>query len=102
MIYEGQHLSGSIELDGNSFIRCSFVHAALIYRGGEPPRLVDCSFDPACIEFQGAAANTMRLLGAMSQPGSGLRYFAARTLWEILDCSGSSIAVAGEAGLPSV
>lgn len=94
MIHEDQHLSGSIELDGNDFIRCSFVHATLIYRGGALPRLTDCSFDPAQIEFQDAAANTIRLLGAMAQPGSGLRYLAARTLWQILDrpdpLSGSS------------
>lgn len=89
MIYQGQELSGRVELDGNSFINCSFQGATLVYRGGAAPSLADCRFDPAQIEFQDAAANTVRLLGAMARPGSGLRYLAARMLWQILGEDGA-------------
>lgn len=85
MIYQEQELSGRVELDGNSFVNCTFHHATLVYRGGAAPSLAGCCFDPAQIEFQDAAANTVRLLGAMASPGSGLRYVAARMLWQILD-----------------
>lgn len=84
MIYQGQELSGRVELDGNSFVNCSFQHATLVYRGGAAPSLAGCCFEPAQIEFQDAAANTVHLLGAMARPGSGLRYVAARMLWQIL------------------
>ncbi len=89
MEYEGQTLSGAVELDGNSFIDCRFQDATLIYRGGVAPRLINCSFDPAQMEFQDAAANTVRLLGAMSRPESGLRYLAARMFWQILGADGA-------------
>ncbi|WP_022681622.1 hypothetical protein [Sphingobium bisphenolivorans] len=97
MIYEGQQLSGNVELDGNRFIKCRFEHATLIYRGGEPPQLSECVFDPAQIEFQNAAANTVRLLGAMAQPNSGLRYLAARMFWQILGDGNKPQGVAGAA-----
>lgn len=89
MDYEGQELSGGVELDGNRFVNCNFREATLIYRGGAAPQLINCTFDPAQIEFQDAAANTVRLLGAMAQPDSGLRYLAARLFWQILGHEGA-------------
>lgn len=47
MIYEGQTLSGQVELDGNRFVNCQFHQAKLIYRGGRAPQLLGCMFDPA-------------------------------------------------------
>ena len=88
MEYEGQTLSGAVELDGNSFDNCRFKDATLIYRGGDAPRLVNCSFDPAQVEFQDAAANTVRLLGAMAGPESALRYLVARMFWQMLGAGG--------------
>ena len=52
MEYEGQTLSGAVELDGNSFIDCRFQDATLIYRGGVAPRLINCSFDPPRWNFR--------------------------------------------------
>ena len=84
MNYEGQQLSGLVELDGNRFVRCRFNDATLVYRGGPAPILTDCCFDPAQIQFQDAAANTVSLLSAMARPESGLRYMVARIAWQIL------------------
>ena len=89
MVREEQNLSGLVELDGHRFIRCKFQHATLIYRGGKIPQMIDCSFDPAQIEFQDAAADTVRLLAAMSHPGSGLRYLVARMFLGILSNASS-------------
>lgn len=84
MRYERQELSGLVELDGNIFVRCGFQDATLVYRGGPAPILTDCRFDPAQIQFQDAAANTVNLLAAMARPETGLRYLVARVAWQIL------------------
>ncbi|WP_372782818.1 hypothetical protein [Phenylobacterium sp.] len=66
-------LSGRIILDDTTFDHCSFQHAVLVYRGGAPPTLKNCSFEATAFEFEDAASRTLALLQAMSSTSSGLR-----------------------------
>lgn len=67
-----QDLTGRVLLDGGTFERCRFKEAALVYVGGEPPSLVNCSFRGVSFEFNGAAGRTVAFLQGMSAPKSGL------------------------------
>jgi len=67
-----EDLTGRVLLDGGTFERCRFRDAALIYIGGAPPTLVDCSFQSVSFEFTGAAGRTVAFLQAMASPKSGL------------------------------
>jgi hypothetical protein len=66
-------LSGRVILDDVTFDRCTFQRAVLIYRGGAPPSLRDCTFENVSFEFEDAAGRTLALLQAMSSASSGFR-----------------------------
>jgi hypothetical protein len=66
-------LSGRVPLDSRTFERCRFKNAVLVYSGGPPPSIVNCSFEEVGFEFQGAAGRTLALLQALSAPRSGFR-----------------------------
>jgi hypothetical protein len=70
---EDEILSGRVRLDNTSFTRCRFQNAVLVYAGGTPPQIRDCSFENAAFEFTGAAGRTLALLQALSAQSSGLR-----------------------------
>ena len=70
--FVGEELTGRILLDGGSFERCTFQGAALIYLGGAPPQLMNCSFRDVSFEFQGAAGRCLAFLQALSSPSGGL------------------------------
>ena len=70
--FTDQDLTGRVLLDGGAFERCRFHKAALIYIGGTPPSLVNCSFREVSFEFAGAAGRTVAFLQAMAAPKSGL------------------------------
>ena len=72
-VYRDQTLTGVVRLDGATFVRCRFRQTRLIYSGGAPPSIEDCTFDGASFEFTEAAARTLALLKAMARPSSGLR-----------------------------
>ncbi len=65
-------LSGRVLLDGATFERCRFRRAALVYVGGAPPVLRDCTFEGASFQFAGPAGNTIAFLKSMTTPASGL------------------------------
>lgn len=67
-----QDLTGRVLLDGATFDHCRFHKAALIYIGGTPPTLVNCSFREVSFEFAGAAGRTVAFLKGMAAPSSGL------------------------------
>jgi hypothetical protein len=71
--FEGQTLSGRIILDNATFERCKFQGAVLVYTGGVPPTIQNCSFETVSFEFDGAAGRTLAMLQAMSSASSGLR-----------------------------
>jgi hypothetical protein len=61
------------ELDGLTFEECTFEGCTLVYKGGPPPALKRCDFNNTGFRFEGAAANTIAFLQAMSAPTSGLQ-----------------------------
>jgi hypothetical protein len=60
-------------LDNVNFEHCRFEGAVLVYRGGLPPTVRNCTFKDVSFEFEGAAGRTLALLQAMSSTSSGLR-----------------------------
>ena len=73
LMFEDETLTGRVTLDGASFERCVFNGAVLVYSGGAPPMIQNCSFRDVRFEFQDAAARSLALLKAMSAQKSGLR-----------------------------
>jgi hypothetical protein len=71
--FEGEALSGRVILDNATFERCKFQSAVLVYTGGVPPTIRNCSFEKVSFEFDGAAGRTLAMLQAMSSTSSGLR-----------------------------
>jgi hypothetical protein len=70
---EDQSLSGRVILDNVTFEHCRFRSAVLVYRGGHPPTVRNCTFENVSFEFEDAAGRTLALLQAMSSTSSGLR-----------------------------
>ena len=70
---QDETLSGRILLDAGVFERCTFHRAVLIYSGGAPPRIQDCTFRDVAFEFSGAAGRSLAFLQALSAQSSGLR-----------------------------
>jgi hypothetical protein len=59
----------SVELDNNEFVACRFEKCNLVYKGGKPPSLVNCSFGEFMISFKGAAADTLSFITALYHGG---------------------------------
>jgi hypothetical protein len=71
--FQDEALGGRVILDNATFERCKFQGAVLVYTGGVPPTIRDCSFEKVSFEFDGAAGRTLAMLQAMSSASSGLR-----------------------------
>jgi len=69
----GRHLTGRVVLDNTTFEACVFQGAVLVYQGGPPPSIRDCTFQGVSFKFEGAAGRTLALLQAMSAQSSGFR-----------------------------
>lgn len=67
--FNGDNLTGRIEVDGNQYDKCRFSNGTLVYRGGQPPRLVGCTFTGFSIEFLDSAANTLTFMTMMQAGG---------------------------------
>ena len=61
----------TISLDGNTYLRCNFTRCAIVYSGGEIPKLAHCDFHNETWHFKGAAERTLILLQDFSRAGSG-------------------------------
>ncbi len=61
----------AVEMDGNTFIGCTFGSATLRYAGGEHPLFENCSFDGMNWEFTDAALRTIQLLQSLNIHGVG-------------------------------
>lgn len=68
-----QRLTGKVVLDNTSFEQCAFQAAVLVYSGGAPPSIRDCTFQGVSFEFAGPAGRTLAFLQALSAPRSGFR-----------------------------
>ncbi len=70
MKFQGRKFSkASIRLDNNLFYDCIFDSCVLVYRGGTPPKIVNCSFKNTLVGFAEAAANTFLLIANMYHGG---------------------------------
>lgn len=64
-------LRGKIELDGSTFENVNFEAAELVYKGGLPPRMLDCGFGKGVsFTFEGPAGNTLAFLKQMAGSGN--------------------------------
>lgn len=72
MDFEKQTYAAKREvIDGHHYIDCHFEGTTLVYTGGELPDFTRCTFKNYRMEFEGPALNTLAVLRAMAQPGSG-------------------------------
>ena len=58
-----------IDLDGRSFIKCSFTNCTFTYAGGKLPVISDCTFNDCRWQFAENAANTIAFLSGMYNGG---------------------------------
>ncbi len=61
----------TVELDGETFVNCTFKNVTLAYSGGAPPHLDACNFDDFTFDFRGAASNTAIFMRALSETTGG-------------------------------
>jgi hypothetical protein len=66
-----QHLNGSIDVDGNHFIKCRFGAIQFRYGGGQLPRFEECEYaEGVSWYFHGPALRTIRLLQFQNTDGA--------------------------------
>lgn len=58
-------------IDGKDYVDCRFEGTQLVYAGGDLPAFTSCTFQNYRMTFEGAALNTVTMLRAMADPGSG-------------------------------
>ncbi len=73
MKHENKTFTGTVELDDNEFIGCTFENCTLVYSGGKPPLITGGQFRGCKFEFRGHAADTVAFLQAMASPNSGMQ-----------------------------
>lgn len=62
MLIQGITFRGEVEVDGNTYEKCTFEKCTIVYRGGERPVYAHCSFDGVSFRFADAADNTIGFL----------------------------------------
>ncbi|WP_428151646.1 hypothetical protein [Brevundimonas sp.] len=72
-IHKDKTISGPIELDGNTFENVAFKDAQILYLGGVPPMMNNCSFDGVTFEFRGPAHNTLMFLRSLMPARTNMR-----------------------------
>lgn len=60
-----QFKNEEIRLDGNTFLGCSFDNCMMVYGGGPPPSMIDCSLNGVKWSFTEAASNTIQFMSAI-------------------------------------
>jgi hypothetical protein len=72
--YVAQTFTGQrVYTDGNTYVDCDMRGCALVYGGGEPPKLTGCNLQDVHLEFDGAALRTVSFMGAILAPVSPLK-----------------------------
>ena len=59
----------TISVDGKTFAGCTFNEVTFVYGGGELPTFADCLFDDVGLQFEGAAASTLKFLNGLAANG---------------------------------
>lgn len=65
-VKDSQFVDDRVDLDGNTFERCSFLKCRMTFRAREPASLLHCSFVDCLWEFQEAAALTADFIRALT------------------------------------
>ena len=81
MEYMRRTMTGEVDLDGNTFVHCTFENAVLVYSGGKQPQFLGCDLRDCTIRFSGPAERTVRLLKAFGT--TGLRRATAAAIDQI-------------------
>ena len=72
MQYSKEYFTNTlVHLDGNEYVDCHFDDVRMVYSGGDLPAFERCHFSRFQFHFRDAADRTVRLLQAMTDPGSG-------------------------------
>ena len=71
--HKDKTLSGSIDLDGNTFENVAFDKAQLFYLGGQPPIFTNCAFNEVTFAFRGPAHNTLNFLRSLAPASTQMR-----------------------------
>lgn len=58
-----------VVVDGKRFQRCSFENTTLVFAGDTLPAFVDCQFADVTLQFDGAAARTLRFISGLHKGG---------------------------------
>lgn len=59
----------TVDIDGNEYVECSFLHCKIQFGGTALPTLVSCSFDGCTWKLVGAAALTAEFLRGIHNDG---------------------------------
>ncbi len=62
-------VSKELDVDGKSFVNCTFKQCVFVYSGGNPPVINGCSFDNCRWKFAAAAARTLGFFSGMHSGG---------------------------------
>ncbi len=73
----------TVTLDGNEYKACDFRRCRLVYRGGEPPVLVQDNFAHCTWHFEDAAERTLEFLRGLYHSGAGGRDLIEKTFADI-------------------
>jgi hypothetical protein len=76
-----------IDLDGQRYIDADFIKCHLIFSGGPPPDLKDCSFQECQFEFKGAALSTAKFLANIAKGDQGGAEFVVTQVLGLCNCS---------------
>lgn len=66
---DGEFDGVTLDIDGNIFEGCTFKNCQLRFAGGDGAQFDKCTFDGVGILFVGAAANTLKFMGALYRSG---------------------------------
>lgn len=59
----------AVPVDNTEFKDCTFYEATLVYTGGALPKFVNCKFSSVTLQFEDAAAKTLKFLGGVYGAG---------------------------------
>lgn len=65
MLYTKRDFTGTVELDGNQFVDCTFHDCKLVFYAYEPVMFDRCVFTECDWVFEGAADNMLSFLTAL-------------------------------------
>jgi len=59
----------TLSVDGNEYVGCTFTDVVFVYGGGALPTFTKCLFSDVALQFEGAAASTLKFLNGLAANG---------------------------------